>query len=981
MPSGNTDLLSLGAFKALMRDYATDPARKITQVHVHHTWRPDHRTFERQVQRTGSREAAGRALVEAMHRYHTETFNWSDIAQHLTIDPAGGLWTGRAWHRPPASARGHNGDSESGPFMFEMIGNFDDGMDPFGGIQAEMAFAVTRIVRDLFRLPPEAIRFHNQMTDLKSCPGTAIDRDDFLAGVDAVGSVRAASARSLGGIGLDAVAADGIDSRGGDGGDELPEELSTADQLEGSGIDGVRGGGGDGFDLTDAVRQNLEGHVINMKAGRFSSDGLYSTLPADVDDYVDRRLKAFIDRQIGQGVRPRVMIYAHGGVTSERNGLALANRQVPTWKANGVYPFFFVWETGVFEAYVQLMRRVFREEEEARGLGDWFKERFRDLRDGVVETLASGIVKGAWDSMKTSAERASESDPADVTSDGPGAATYLARKLVALFQSYDDDRLKALVPDDVTRREEREGLRPELHLVGHSAGAILMNHFTAMLAPKLREAGLQVASLQYLAPACTIAHYREHLAPLVEPVGSRPVTYFRIFNLTEAAERDDTVGGFYEGSILYLVRNALEKRNAPLLGLQESLRRDGSLQRALSAAGHDILYAPNPAAASPDVRTSSRTHSFDQDTDTLNALLCRVLGTVQLPPNPFRQPARAERRAIAGDTLFTDPAPELERALDEFERLKRRRAPLAERERETAWPASGCTVAQTGPVHLSGRTRALCMGINAYQNAPLSGCVKDMMTWRATLSDTLGFDQVDQASDADLGRTGLEETIRTAIAAVRPGDIFVMHYSGHGTHRPARGDDEVDMQDEGLVPQDAHESDMLWDNDLKTLYDQLPPGAHAFVFMDCCHSGSNARLGVGGENLQAGHGQTDRRPRFYDLTRFQTPASLLLKARSRAAARPHVDSGTEDMRHVQFSACQDHEYAWESGGQGDFTRIVTGFLRENPTGISNYEAQLEIERRMRRAGYRRQTPILYCPTELKSLPFLTTLLARARGAR
>ena len=97
--------------------------RKITAVHVHHTWRPRRQDFR------------GLATMEAMRKFHMEQNHWSDIAQHLTIDPQGGLRTGRNWNVAPASASGHNGTAAEGPFMIEMVGDFDQGQDPFDGEQ------------------------------------------------------------------------------------------------------------------------------------------------------------------------------------------------------------------------------------------------------------------------------------------------------------------------------------------------------------------------------------------------------------------------------------------------------------------------------------------------------------------------------------------------------------------------------------------------------------------------------------------------------------------------------------------------------------------------------------------------------------------------------------------------------------------------------------------------------------------------------
>src|SRR5262249_43499235 len=72
----------------------------------------------------------------------------------------------------------------AGPFMFEMIGDFDEGRDPFEGAQKAAAIAVVVALMKRFELPPEAVRFHNQ-TSPKTCPGTAIHRLNFLDDVRA----------------------------------------------------------------------------------------------------------------------------------------------------------------------------------------------------------------------------------------------------------------------------------------------------------------------------------------------------------------------------------------------------------------------------------------------------------------------------------------------------------------------------------------------------------------------------------------------------------------------------------------------------------------------------------------------------------------------------------------------------------------------------------------------------------------------------
>jgi hypothetical protein len=167
--------------------------RKITAVHVHHTWSPTIAQWN------------GLASMVGMWKFHTmapkwvvlpkdaktgKTTNvggqgWSDIAQHATIDPQGEIWSGRDWNKAPASSGSHNGTSAAGPFMYEMIGNFDTGKEKLQGAQRDSAIIVIAHVLHVANLPWTAFNFHRQLGSPKTCPGTGVDYDDFTREVRA----------------------------------------------------------------------------------------------------------------------------------------------------------------------------------------------------------------------------------------------------------------------------------------------------------------------------------------------------------------------------------------------------------------------------------------------------------------------------------------------------------------------------------------------------------------------------------------------------------------------------------------------------------------------------------------------------------------------------------------------------------------------------------------------------------------------------
>ena len=143
------------------------------ELHVHHTWKPDHSDFN------GSNY---QALQTGMRNYHVNSRDFADIAQHVTLFPDGKFLTGRDFGTTPASIKGHN----AGAFCVEMIGNFDKGKDSFKGRQKESMVGLA----NFFYKRNKYIRFHHENAS-KSCPGTSIGKEQFMKEVKAYGKKEA----------------------------------------------------------------------------------------------------------------------------------------------------------------------------------------------------------------------------------------------------------------------------------------------------------------------------------------------------------------------------------------------------------------------------------------------------------------------------------------------------------------------------------------------------------------------------------------------------------------------------------------------------------------------------------------------------------------------------------------------------------------------------------------------------------------------
>lgn len=142
--------------------------RPILRVDMHHTYHPDHARCA----------AIGiEAALTGMERAHRER-GFDDIAQHVTVAPDGTIWTGRDWNMTPASV-GYGMNANA--FMFEIIGNFDDGCDVLAGQQLEATLAVITTVQGHFGLPSFSLLFHREVPQTeKTCPGSSISKAAIL---------------------------------------------------------------------------------------------------------------------------------------------------------------------------------------------------------------------------------------------------------------------------------------------------------------------------------------------------------------------------------------------------------------------------------------------------------------------------------------------------------------------------------------------------------------------------------------------------------------------------------------------------------------------------------------------------------------------------------------------------------------------------------------------------------------------------------
>jgi len=273
--------------------------------------------------------------------------------------------------------------------------------------------------------------------------------------------------------------------------------------------------------------------------------------------------------------------------------------------------------------------------------------------------------------------------------------------------------------------------------------------------------------------------------------------------------------------------------------------------------------------------------------------------------------------------------------------------------------------------------KALLIGINAYDQSALRGCVNDASAMYDLLTQQFGFppDDVRVVVDDRATAQAIKDRLDWLVTGLAPGDVAVLHFSGHGSQVRDRGpqDELADHKDEILCPVDLDwQENVVTDDDLASFLGKVPPGAFCYVVLDCCHSGTGTRdLRPPGEDrplsLNPGH-EVYRKERFlpppFDIEARSLGRSLPVKkfgrgrAKKRSAAserkslwswllglfrkkpapapapEPKNPPAEPEMNHVLISGCRSDQTSADAyiGGRytGALTHHLTKAVRENP---------------------------------------------------
>lgn len=141
--------------------------------------------------------------------------------------------------------------------------------------------------------------------------------------------------------------------------------------------------------------------------------------------------------------------------------------------------------------------------------------------------------------------------------------------------------------------------------------------------------------------------------------------------------------------------------------------------------------------------------------------------------------------------------------------------------------------------------KALCVGINDYpfgEENDLRGCVNDANDWTKLLRDHFDFTDVKQLLNGDATKANMKAGIEGLLTGAKAGDVLVFTNASHGTYLADTDGDEIGY-DEAICPYDT-DANLLLDDELRTLFKNIPKGVSLTVISDSCHSGSVTRVVV-----------------------------------------------------------------------------------------------------------------------------------------
>ena len=263
------------------------------------------------------------------------------------------------------------------------------------------------------------------------------------------------------------------------------------------------------------------------------------------------------------------------------------------------------------------------------------------------------------------------------------------------------------------------------------------------------------------------------------------------------------------------------------------------------------------------------------------------------------------------------------------------------------------------------RKLALLVGINAYQQAALQGCVNDVSLQQQLLIHRFGFNPQDilTVTDKQATRQGILTAFEEhLIKQAKPGDVVVYHFSGHGSRVSDPDCDFKDCLNSTFVPIDGslptgfpNQGGVVQDimgHTLFLLMEALQT-ENVSVVLDSCHSGGGTRGNFrvrsrnGGSQLQATNAELAYQQQW--LQKLNLSPEEFKERRRKGVAKGVVIASTQRDQEAADAPFSDF-FA------GAFTYLLTQYLWQQTSSQSFSSTIPNVSRSTTRQSFTGQVP-------------------------
>jgi hypothetical protein len=286
------------------------------------------------------------------------------------------------------------------------------------------------------------------------------------------------------------------------------------------------------------------------------------------------------------------------------------------------------------------------------------------------------------------------------------------------------------------------------------------------------------------------------------------------------------------------------------------------------------------------------------------------------------------------------------------------------------------------------RKLALLIGINDYKDGinPLRGCVTDVEMQYELLVHRYGFQPTDIMIVADrLPRSAKQATLilpsrKNILDAIechlikqaKPGDVVVIHYSGHGA---LVGENSTIVPNDRIIPNTQTVDDIS--NDTLTLLRQRINTNNITLILDSCYSGGAIRgsaetvrsllnrPSLSGRSATLSRNETDLRSRLLKETKTtldeirENPKGILIGAVGAGQLALDCVYGDENKFHAGAFSYLLTRYLWQASGRTPAATIVNESIAISIKAEVNELAPVV-------AGRDRQRPMYFQPPSVPS---------------